>query len=73
MTLIKTSKGELKIGQNPGIISYHFSTPDGLLIMVKEKGRINQEIMGDEKQLKSILNEILKSYENKLKELDLIT
>jgi len=72
-TLIKVKNGELKIIQESYAVSYQFSSPKGLLYMTKEMGIIKQDVFGNEKVLRKLLDEALKSYENKLKELNLIT
>jgi len=73
ITLVKTTMGELKIEQKSQYIDYQLSTSEGWLHITKEKGKIKQDVSGDEKYLKSTLNEIMESYKNKLEELELVS
>ncbi|MBL7170119.1 MAG: hypothetical protein ISS48_03805 [Candidatus Aenigmarchaeota archaeon] len=66
---IKTKDGKLTIEQKFMTIKYNLLTPEGNLVMAKEKGQIKQEIKGNEKILKQTLNQIIDLYKNKAEEL----
>jgi hypothetical protein len=70
-TEIKHSKGILKIKQEAMILKYDLTTPEGSLFILKNKGEINQDIQGNEKILREILNKIIEDYRDKVEELGL--
>ena len=70
-SVLKTRDGKLLIEQSPGLLKYTVDSPDGMLSIVKEKGKIEETEKGDLQKLKSLLDEMIGVYKEQLIRLNL--